>query len=93
MKKYNPEVFIKNITQKTLGGEIPNCQYCGGKKFTSTDKLASIFIGDDLDSVNLGPSIPAGMVICEKCGHVEFFALGALGMLTEEGGENGKKHN
>ena len=90
MNKYNPQDFISALEKKRGTNIYPTCPYCGGNHFTSTDKFASILIGDDLGSVNIGPSIPAGMVICEKCGHIEFFALGVLGLLNEsDGSKNG----
>ena len=90
MKKYDPKEFIEAFGKHINGRDIPDCPYCGGQKFTSTDKFASIIIGDDTTSVNLGPSIPSGMLICSNCGHIEFFALGALGLLNnnENGGSN-----
>ena len=90
MKKYNSNTFINALVAKTNGRGIPICPYCGGNQFTSTDKLASVFIGDELDGINLGPTIPAGMVICENCGHLELFALGALGLLAKGEGTDGK---
>ncbi len=86
MSKYNSNEFIAALGKKTMGREIPNCPYCGGQKFTTTDKLASIIIGDDKKSLNLGPSIPSGMLICTNCGHIEFFALGSLGLLEDKEG-------
>ena len=67
------------------GRGIPNCPYCGGQTFTSTDKFATILIGEDIHSINLGPSIPSGILVCANCGHIEFFALGSLGLLKNKG--------
>lgn len=48
-------------------------------------------IGDDTKNISLGPNIPAGIVVCENCGHMEFFAMGSLGLLkTEEHDDDGK---
>lgn len=91
MNKYDPNKFISNISSKALNGKIPQCQFCGGRNFTSTDKFASILIGEDLDSINIGPSVPAGMLICNNCGHTEFFALGPLGMLKGVDDKNDNK--
>lgn len=90
MRKYNANRFAEELIRKTNGRGIPLCPYCGSSQFTSTDKLATILIGDELDGVSLGPSIPAGMVICENCGHMDFFALGALGLLPKGEGKDGK---
>lgn len=85
MSKYNPKEFIGALDKKMNGRDVPNCPYCGGQKFTSTDKFATILIGDDTSSVSLGPSIPSGLLVCANCGHIEFFALGSLGLLKEKG--------
>lgn len=91
MSKYNPNEFIATLGAKMNGRNIPECRYCGGKKFTTTQNFATILIGDDTKNISLGPNIPAGMVICENCGHMEFFAMGALGLLkTEENDGNDK---
>ena len=85
MNKYDAKEFISALGEKMGNRNVPNCPYCGGNKFTSTDKLATIFIGEDLSGINLGPNIPSGMIICESCGHIEFFALGSLGLLNNKG--------
>ena len=84
MNNYNPNKFIEKLSEKMNGRNFPACPYCGGQKFTSTDSAASVLIGKDLSSISIGPSIPAGLAICEKCGHIELFALGALGLLPKE---------
>ena len=43
--------------------------------------FAAILIGEDMSSINIGPHIPSGMIICEYCGHIDFFALGVLGLV------------
>lgn len=89
MAKYNPDDFIKAVSKKMNGKTVPTCPYCGGKKYTSTRNVAAILIGDDTENLNLGPHIPSGMIICESCGHIEFFALGALGLMSKEESDNG----
>ena len=83
MKKYNAKNFVNAFYKKTGKQGMPDCPYCGGHQFTSTDKFASIVIGEDLDGISLGASVPSGMIICTNCGHVEFFALGPLGLLNQ----------
>ena len=84
MKKYNSKEFIEAISKKMNGNKVPKCPYCGGQKFTTPTQFASIVVGNDLSEMSLGKSLPAGMVICEKCGHIEFFALGLMGLLSKE---------
>lgn len=91
MSKFNSTDFIKAFSSKTGGTNVPKCPFCGNQHFTTLEKFATILIGDDVSGINLGPSIPSGMIVCEKCGHIEFFALGALGLLNKEGdSKNGK---
>lgn len=85
MSKYDSKEFITVLGKKMSGRDVPTCPYCGGKKFTSTDKFATILIGDDLSGINLGPNIPSGIIVCENCGRIEFFALGSLGLLKSKG--------
>ena len=89
MKKYNPKDFITALNQKAPNKQLI-CPFCQGTQFTSTEDFASILIGKDLAGINIGPSIPSGMIICQKCGHIDFFALGALGLLGKEEENNGK---
>lgn len=84
MAKYNPQKFIDAVNSREKKDKDYCCPFCGGEKFTTTNNLAAIIIGDDINNINLGPHIPSGMVICEKCGHIDFFALGVLGLLEED---------
>lgn len=86
--KFEPSKFVEALRKHTKSKPIPACPYCGNTQFTSTDSLASILIGKDCKSISIGPSIPAGMIICQQCGHIEFFALGALELLNQEDGAN-----
>lgn len=86
MNSYNSDKFASALKSAMNGRVLPNCPYCGNNQFTTTDSMATILIGKNIKGINLGPSIPSGMVICTKCGHIEFFALGALGLFTEEDG-------
>ena len=90
MNKYNPQKFITRLEEK-ISGKSLSCPYCMGNQFTTTEDFATILIGKDLSSLNIGPSIPTGMLICQKCGHVSFFALGALGFLDDKGNNDEKQ--
>lgn len=88
MNNYNPNEFIEKFNKKTSGRNLPTCPYCGGQNFTVMDSVASILIGKDLSSISIGPSIPSGVIACTNCGHLEFFALGALGLLPQKEDSN-----
>ena len=88
--KYDPQEFINALTEKMNGKSFPECPICGGEKFTSTENYVTLPISKDLGDVRLGPNIPTGMVICENCGHMEFFALGVLNLIKKEEHNDGK---
>ena len=89
MKKYNPQEFINALMQKTSNRQL-TCPICQGTQFTTTEDFATIIISKDYEGITLGPSIPSGMAICQNCGHIDFFALGALGLLKAKEENNGK---
>ena len=91
MRKYNPDEFIASLSKKMGKRDVPNCPFCRGQKFTTTDQIATISITKNYGNVELGPFIPTGMLVCENCGHIDFFALGALGLLKKEGSEEDEK--
>ena len=84
MRKYEPDRFIAAFKKAIGTRPSPACPFCGKRQYTTTDKMASVLIGNDLDGVSIGPTIPSGMLICENCGHIDFFALGVLGLLDGE---------
>lgn len=84
MAKYNPKDFILALRNKANGVNNLKCPYCGGDHFTTTQNIAAILVGEDPHNISLGPHIPSGMLVCERCGHIEFFALGTLGIVKGE---------
>ena len=89
MTKFEPELFKKTLIER-INNKIRHlvCPYCGGEKFTTTKSLAAILIGEEIENLSLNSYVPSGMLICEKCGHIEFFALGALGMIENKQNED-----
>ena len=87
---FDQKKFIEKLRVK-FKNKIPNCQFCGGNDFTVPTEISSVVLSKKINTMQLGLSMPAGMIVCTKCGHMSFFALGALGMLSkEEGGDDGK---
>lgn len=86
MKEYDSKDFLTALDKKVKGRPVPQCPFCGGNSFSTTQEYATILLSKDLHAINIGTSVPVGMLVCKNCGHVEFFALGLLGMLdnTEE---------
>ena len=93
-KNYDPRRFAEALKQKFGDKGIPPCPFCGGRKYSTTQNFATIPISREFSTFSLGPQIPTGMLVCENCGHVEFFALGPLGLLPiakREGGQDEQK--
>lgn len=81
--KYESREFIDIVTKKA-NIKQHKCPFCGGEKFTTPEHFCTIPMSQDLNDVVLGPHVPAGMIVCENCGHIEFFALGILGIGKNE---------
>lgn len=90
MSVYDPNEFIKLLKRHMARG-LPSCPFCGGRNYTTTDSLATILITKDKSSIDIGPTVPSGMMICTQCGHIDFFSLGALGLMCDEGKQEDDK--
>ena len=82
-EKYNPNVFIARLQERLANNAMPTCRFCGGTEYYSGPQYVPMIATDVFDKVALKESIPAGAVVCKKCGHVELFALGALDLLPK----------
>ena len=93
MKDYEPKEFLNALDERIIKKPI-KCPYCGGRKFTSTDSSAAILISKKVSGLSVSSVeayIPSGMLICENCGHMEFFALGSLGLNDKDDKDNADK--
>ena len=78
MDKDRRQAIIQALTQK--GAKHP-CSRCGGLQFEVVAET-HIPIQEEPGSVVIGgPSIPAAVVACPKCGHLWQHALGPLGLM------------
>ena len=84
MDKYNSNEFITKIQDKIADYK---CPICGNNHFTTPNSFGSISVQDSFSRINLGTSVPAGLLICDKCGHIDFIALGTLGLNPKNEGE------
>lgn len=77
--KYSSDEF-KNALLKKLNNKLPKCTMCGNDKYILSEDFTSLFSQNDLKSISIGKYVPAGVIICRNCGHIELFALGMLGL-------------
>ena len=91
--KLDKDQVIKIFKEKKVG--LP-CHRCGSQTFSILDEYTKVPIQEDMDKIQNtllgGPSVPAIIVACNNCGAITFHALGALGLLPNEGAaENAAK--
>ncbi|MBR4007303.1 hypothetical protein [Fibrobacter sp.] len=79
--------IINKLTEK---GAVLSCSRCGHQFFSVLDGNAKIILDENIDA-NIrigGPTVPVAVVVCANCGAITMHALGALGLLDEQGGQN-----
>lgn len=89
MKKYRPEKFLDAL-QRKMNRKYPSCPFCGHAQLATTETFASILVGEDMELIEVRKSMPSGIIVCENCGHIDFFALGYLNLLGTEDNKDGK---
>lgn len=87
--KINKDDVVKKLTEK---GALLPCSRCGSRSFTVLDGYSKVMLDNEIDgSIRIGgPMVPVAVVACTKCGAITMHALGALGLLNNQGESNGK---
>lgn len=63
-------------------GVKSQCECCGQNNWAVVDQAIGLPISDLSGNVVIpSPQIPTGALVCNNCGNVRVFALGALGLL------------
>ncbi len=90
--KYNATAFIAALKARMQSKTMPKCPFCGGNNFTTPEQVATIPVGVSFNGLSVGQTAPCAMIVCTKCGHVDYFALGMLELLPNDdkqgGGQN-----
>lgn len=82
---FNSKEAVNKLKEKGISNYT--CPFCGGRQFSVNNELATISVTDEIKTINIGNYIPAAILICNKCGNLQFFALAKLGMIRNENGE------
>lgn len=89
MPKWSPEQkdeIVKILQDR--GAQLP-CPRCDNKEFTLVEGYFNQLLQTETGGLVLGgPSIPSAVLACTNCGYLSQHALGALGLLSEEGEED-----
>lgn len=88
--KYDASAFIAALNERMLSRKMPKCPFCGGDKYTTPEQVATIPVGVSFKGLSVGQTAPCAMIVCTKCGHVDYFALGALGLLPSNDKKGGQ---
>ena len=81
MDQAEKDRIIAALNDKGVSGPCPRC---GNNGFTIVDGYSKITVQKTLTELVLGgPSIPAIITACTKCGYISTHAAGALGLLPK----------
>jgi hypothetical protein len=64
------------------------CEVCLENNWTVLDRPIAVLISKPGSGLSLGPHIPSAGLVCNNCGNIRMFALGALGLFEPK--ESGK---
>jgi len=88
MDQSTRDEIAKRLQEK---GAVLPCPRCGHKNFFVFDGYFNHTLQDELKGIVLGgKSVPCALVACSNCGYISQHALGAIGMLPSEQGEQKK---
>jgi ribosomal protein L37E len=88
VREYSPEDFIRELGGRLSNHAMPSCRFCGSLSFTVLPTFTNLAQQKETRGIVIGQSVPAATVVCTKCGHVELFALGMLGLLPMKDDES-----
>ncbi len=76
-EQYKDKILEKLIEKKA----IPQCEICLHNNWGVVDQPVTAPIGDLSGAIRIPqPQIPCAGLICNNCGNLRLFALGALGI-------------
>lgn len=80
-----PSDFGKKVLEKLQQkGMRTECEMCGKNDWSVVEQPVSVYVSGAFISSH--PQIPSASLICNNCGNMRLFALGALGLLGEAEG-------
>lgn len=94
--EYVASTFVTALKEQMPSKEMPKCPFCGGNQYTTPEQVATIPVGSRFKGLSVGQTAPCAMIVCTRCGHVDYFALGILGLLPnvgKKGGQNGQAND
>jgi hypothetical protein len=72
------DLILEKLKEKEVS---PKCELCGHNNWAVIDQAVSAPISDLTGGVRIPqPQVPCAGLICNNCGNLRLFALGALGI-------------
>jgi hypothetical protein len=82
------ETVLAKLTEKRAN---PVCEICGQNNWAVVDQAVSIQVTDLSGAFSIPPpQIPSAGLVCNNCGNIRLFALGALGLLPKPDADKSK---
>ena len=86
IKNYDPNKTLAKLREKGFLGY--KCPICKNTAFSVQANYTTILLSESLDEIQLKSFVPAAIVICKHCGHIDLFSLFELGVIDKENEEN-----
>lgn len=81
-KNIDWEIIATKLRENGIANH--KCPLCQNNQFTLQKNIASILLSNELGKIEIGQHIPTAVIVCNKCGYIEFFALGAFGLINKD---------
>ncbi len=92
MQEMSAETKQKIVSTLQEKGAVLPCPRCGNKQYALLDGYFNQVIQPELKGIMLGgPAVPSVVVVCSNCGYMSQHALGSLGLMPKEEGQNNAK--
>ncbi len=78
-EKYSAIDAAREIKKK-IKSEKFECPICHNKEFSILQQFATIPVSDTFGEFQISKVIPAAIVMCLRCGNIQFFSLVTLGI-------------
>lgn len=86
MQQMSDDMKRRIIERLRERGATKSCPRCGSESFVLVEGFFTDVIQEDTKGLVFGgPAVPSVVLVCERCGYLSQHALGALGLLKNEG--------
>jgi hypothetical protein len=73
--------ILKRLQER--GVDLSPCKECACEDYRLAEGLVRPMLSDDSDKLFAQSTLPLAAVMCTRCGHTRFFAVGPLGFMKD----------